>query len=83
MFVTLLPITWPSFHPASASTPSALKHRPRISGTFAMDWAFDHHTCFYRSGYDLSLPLRPRVLFPHFVSTPATNRRFFLTFKVR
>lgn len=47
-----------------------------------MDWAFDHHTCFYRSGYDFSLPLRPKVLFPKFASTPATNRRFFLTFKV-
>ena len=48
-----------------------------------MDWAFDHHTCFYRSGYDLSLPLKPKILFPQFASTPATNRKLFLTFKVR
>ena len=48
-----------------------------------MDWAFDHHSCFYRSGFDLSLPLMPKVLFPEFAPTPATDRKYFLTFKVR
>ncbi|CAM9938156.1 unnamed protein product, partial [Scytosiphon promiscuus] len=55
--------------------------RPRIGNTYAMDWAFDHHTCHYRSGYDLSLPLMPKVLFPHLAAVPAIRRRFFLTFK--
>lgn len=73
-----------SNEPEFTSPPdSYVKHRPRLSDSYAMDWAFDHQTCFYRSGYDLSLPLKPKVLFPQFASVPSTNRKFFLTFKVR
>lgn len=47
-----------------------------------MDWAFDSLSCYYRSGFDLSVPLRPKALFPEYESTPPTAREYFLTFKV-
>ncbi|CAN0280507.1 unnamed protein product, partial [Hapterophycus canaliculatus] len=52
-----------------------------MGNTYAMDWAFDLHTCHYRSGYDLSLPLKPKVLFHKLADVPAIKRKFFLTFK--
>eukprot|EP00752_Nemacystus_decipiens_P005375 g4875.t1 len=55
--------------------------RPHISNTYAMDWAFDSLSCYYRSGFDLSLPLVPGKLFPEYASTAATARKFFMTFK--
>ena len=56
--------------------------RPSISNTYAMDWAFDSLSCNYRSGFDLSVPLRPGKIFPELESTPATGRKYFMTFKV-
>ncbi|CAN0164439.1 unnamed protein product [Hapterophycus canaliculatus] len=62
-------------------TPWNGSQRPKISDTYAMDWAFDSLTCHYRSGYDLCLPLVPAKAFPDMASTPSTDREYFLTFK--
>ena len=56
--------------------------RSSISNTYAMDWAFDSLSCYYRSGFDLSLPLVPGKLFPEYENTAATARKYFATFKV-
>ncbi|CAM9963910.1 unnamed protein product [Ectocarpus sp. 4 AP-2014] len=55
--------------------------RPHISNTYAMDWSFDALSCYYRSGYDLSLPLVPGKVFPNTAPSPAPDRDYFLTFK--
>eukprot|EP00903_Cladosiphon_okamuranus_P012958 g12097.t1 len=55
--------------------------RSSISNTYAMDWAFDSLSCYYRSGFDLSLPLVPGKLFPEYQLTPPTARQYFMTFK--
>ncbi|CAM9896538.1 unnamed protein product, partial [Ectocarpus fasciculatus] len=55
--------------------------RPHISNTYAMDWSFDALSCYYRSGFDLSLPLVPGKVFPDTAPSPAPDRDYFLTFK--
>ncbi|CAM9719158.1 unnamed protein product, partial [Ectocarpus fasciculatus] len=39
--------------------------RPDVAGSYAMEAATNMHTCFYRSGYDISVPLAPPSVFNH------------------
>ncbi|CAN0278721.1 unnamed protein product, partial [Hapterophycus canaliculatus] len=55
--------------------------RPSVSNSYAMEGGSNQHACYYRSGYDISVPLAPKVLFPEFEKIPAGKRRYFLTFK--
>lgn len=54
-----------------------------MAASFAMEAAVNVRTCFYRSGYDISIPLAPRSLFPELATVHPLGRRFFLAFKVR
>eukprot|EP00903_Cladosiphon_okamuranus_P016255 g14993.t1 len=56
-------------------------HRPEVADSFAMDASSNMHSCVYRSGYDISLPLAPRKYFHALADIPPLDRRFFLTFK--
>lgn len=56
---------------------------PRTANTYAMQIGSNLHTCFYRSGYDISAPLPPKALFSAFADTSPTDRKYFLTVKVR
>ncbi|CAM9146099.1 unnamed protein product [Scytosiphon promiscuus] len=55
--------------------------RPSVGNSYAMEGGSNQHTCYYRSGYDISVPLAPRKLFPEFEKIPAANRKYLLTFK--
>lgn len=57
-------------------------HRPEIADSFAMDAASNAHSCFYRSGYDVSLPLGPENHYHSLAEIASLDRSFFLTFKV-
>lgn len=56
--------------------------RPSYSGSYAMEAASSQHTCYYRSGYDISVGLWPKVAYHELQSTPPDHRRYFLTFRV-
>lgn len=71
----------PSLHATASS--NSHRARPHISNTYAMDWSFDALSCYYRSGFDLSLPLVPGKVFPDTAPSPAPDRDYFLTFKVQ
>lgn len=47
-----------------------------------MEGASNIRTCFYRSEYDISLPLSPEKVFSELANIPATARKYFLTVKV-
>lgn len=51
--------------------------------SLAMEAAVNVRTCFYRSGYDISVPLAPKSRFPKLATVHPSARRFFLAFKVR
>lgn len=48
-----------------------------------MEAASSQHTCYYRNGYDISIPLWPRIVFHDLQSALPQDRRYFLTFKVQ
>ena len=48
-----------------------------------MDAASNMHSCLYRSGYDISLPLNPKKIYGDLAETAPLERRFFLTLKAR
>ena len=54
-----------------------------MATSYAMDAASNMHSCLYRSGYDISLPLFPKRDFHELADIPPTDRKFFLTTKVR
>lgn len=39
-------------------------------------------TCYYRSGFDIAMPLRSKKTFPMLSAIAPWNREFFLTVKV-
>lgn len=57
-------------------------NRPGYSGSYAMEAATSQHSCYYRSGYDISVGHYPKVVFHELQSTPPEDRRYFLTFRV-
>ena len=54
-----------------------------VADSYAMDAASSMHTCLYRSGYDISLPLNPRKTSRDLAEMAPLGRRFFLTLRVR
>ncbi|CAM9433541.1 unnamed protein product, partial [Ectocarpus sp. 8 AP-2014] len=52
--------------------------RPDVAGRYAMEAATNMHTCFYRTGYDISVPLAPRHVFHDLAKVAPWDRRFFL-----
>eukprot|EP00752_Nemacystus_decipiens_P012932 g11446.t1 len=46
-----------------------------------MDASSNMHSCVYRSGYDVSLPLAPKKYYPDTAKIAPLDRAFFLTFK--
>lgn len=56
--------------------------RPVISNSYAMEGASNQHTCYYRSEFDMSVPLPPNVVFPELAPVLPLDREYFLTFKV-
>ncbi|CAN0380846.1 unnamed protein product, partial [Ectocarpus fasciculatus] len=55
--------------------------RPDVAGSFAMEAASNMHTCYYRSGYDISVPLAPRQVLHDLANVSPWDRQFFLTTK--
>ncbi|CAN0315169.1 unnamed protein product [Pylaiella littoralis] len=55
--------------------------RPEIADSYAMEAASNLRTCFYRAGYDISVPLSPKHVFPALAAIPPSDRQFFLTTK--
>ncbi len=53
-----------------------------MATSYAIDAASNMHSCLYRSGYDISLPLYPKHQFLTLALTHPTRRKFFLTTKV-
>ena len=47
-----------------------------------MDASSNMHPCFYRSGYDVSLPLAPKKHLTSLAEVAPSERAFFLTTKV-
>lgn len=48
-----------------------------------MEAASNMHTCYYRAGYDISMPLVPKNVFHEMEAIAPLDREFFLTVKVR
>ena len=48
-----------------------------------MEAASNMHTCYYREGYDISMPLVPRKVYHDLENIAPLDREFFLTVKVR
>lgn len=48
----------------------------------AMEAASNMHTCYYRAGYDMSVPLYPRSAFTDLAPIRPEDRQFFITVKV-
>lgn len=48
-----------------------------------MEVATSQHSCYYRTGYDISIGHFPKVVFDELQSAAPENRRYFLTFRVR
>lgn len=57
--------------------------RPDVANSFAMEAASNMHTCYYRAGYDISMPLVPKNVFHELEGIAPLDREFFLTVKVR
>jgi hypothetical protein len=38
-------------------------------------------SCFHRAGYDISLPLQPKAVYPEYRKVPPNARKYFLTYK--
>ncbi|CAM9976215.1 unnamed protein product, partial [Ectocarpus sp. 12 AP-2014] len=55
--------------------------RPEVAGSFAMEAATNMHTCFYRTGYDISVPLTPKKVFHDLANVSPWDRQYFLTTK--
>ncbi|CAM9868803.1 unnamed protein product [Ectocarpus sp. 12 AP-2014] len=55
--------------------------RPDVAGSYAMEAATNMHTCFYRSGYDISVPLAPKNAFNDLADFAPWDRNFFRTTK--
>lgn len=55
---------------------------PKISDSYAMEGAANMPTCYYRSGFDIAVPLRSKKTFPLLSGVAPWNREFFLTVKV-
>eukprot|EP00752_Nemacystus_decipiens_P012930 g11444.t1 len=55
--------------------------RPEVADSYAMDASSNMHSCVYRTGYDVSLPLAPMVRFHNLAPIAPLDRTFFLTFK--
>lgn len=53
-----------------------------MADSYAMDAASSMHSCVYRSGYDVSLPLGPEGYFHSLAKISPLDRNFFLTTKV-
>lgn len=47
-----------------------------------MDASSNTHSCVYRSGYDVSVPLAPEKHYRDLAAIAPLDRAFFLTFKV-
>lgn len=47
-----------------------------------MEAATSQHTCYYRSGFDISVGHFPQVVFHGLQSVAPENRHYFLTFRV-
>jgi len=56
--------------------------RPEVAFSYAMDASSNLHSCLYRSGYDVSLPLAPERHIRGLAEIPPLERDFFLTTKV-
>lgn len=63
--------------------PSVRDTRVLVADSYAMEAATNAHTCFYRSGYDISIPLPPKHVFPKLATVSPWDREFLLTTKVR
>eukprot|EP00752_Nemacystus_decipiens_P004771 g4342.t1 len=50
-------------------------------GSYAIQAANSQHTCYYRTGYDISIGHGPRVVFHELQSTHPRHRQYFLTFR--
>lgn len=55
--------------------------RPGVVDSFAMEAASNMHTCFYRTGYDIAMPLAPKKVFHDLSGIAPLEREYFLTFK--
>ncbi|CAN0320203.1 unnamed protein product, partial [Pylaiella littoralis] len=55
--------------------------RHEVADSYAMEAASNMKTCFYRTGYDISVPLAPRNVYPSLAAIPSWDRQFFLTTK--
>ncbi|CBJ48874.1 Glycosyltransferase, family GT47 [Ectocarpus siliculosus] len=55
--------------------------RPIVAGSYAMEAASNMQTCFYRSGFDISVPLHSKKAFNNLADVAAWDRNFFLTTK--
>eukprot|EP00903_Cladosiphon_okamuranus_P018061 g16622.t1 len=55
--------------------------RRSYSGSYAIEAATSQHTCYYRTGYDISIGHCPKVTFHELQPVPPDQRRYFLTFK--
>lgn len=56
--------------------------RQEVADSYAMDASSSMHSCFYRSGYDVSLPLAPKKHLRSLAEIAPLERAFFLTTKV-
>lgn len=56
--------------------------RHNVAKSFAMEAASNTKTCFYRSGYDMSVPLTAKHPHTELASVPPLERKFFLTIQV-
>lgn len=61
--------------------PNRERRRP-VADSYAMEAASNMHSCVYRTGYDVSLPLGPEGYFHSLAKISPLDRNFFLTTKV-
>eukprot|EP00752_Nemacystus_decipiens_P004770 g4341.t1 len=54
---------------------------PSYFGSYAIQAASSQHTCYYRSGYDISVAHCAKVVFHELQSVHPEDRRYFLTFR--
>ncbi|CAN0370913.1 unnamed protein product [Pylaiella littoralis] len=52
-----------------------------VAKSYAMEAASNMHSCFYRSGYDISVPLAPKEKFDSLSGILPWDRKFFVTTK--
>lgn len=72
-----VPARFPTLRPMNRDA------RPKVAGSYAMEAASNTHTCYYRTGYDMSIPLSPKHKFLEFSGVSPSDREFFVTVKVR